>query len=108
MSESVALSVLLAPTGQLSSDGQLRESIEERRDRKGEASPIWYLNPDLVKKFELSDKRLEAVVAKDPEAIIWLKLRFGGTSCIALIDIDQLMEHASDLPPAPKNRDLSL
>jgi hypothetical protein len=35
------LPVLLAPLGQLSGDGQLRELIEERRERHTGTGPVW-------------------------------------------------------------------
>jgi hypothetical protein len=43
-----SLSFLVAPVGQLSGDGQLRELIEERRQRRGAAVELWYLGQDLV------------------------------------------------------------
>jgi len=39
------LHLLIAPIGQLSGDGQLRELIQERRNHRGEAAGIWYLAP---------------------------------------------------------------
>ena len=107
MSEPKALYVLLAPLGQLSGNGQLRETVKERRNRKGDDVPFWYLSPELVRKFDLPGSGLEAVVAEEPTAINWLKLRFGGKSCIAQIDVDQLRQEAFALPPGPIVRDLS-
>ncbi len=107
MSEPKALYVLLAPVGQLTGNGQLRETIQERRNRKGKDVPFWYLSPELVRKLDLAGSELEAVVAEDLSAINWLKLRFGGNSCTAQIDIDQLRKEAIDLPPKPTVRDLS-
>ena len=107
MSEPKALYVLLAPLGQLSGNGQLRETVQERRKRKGDDVPFWYLSPELVRKFDLPGSGLEAVVAEEPTAINWLKLRFGGESCIAQIDVDQLRQEAFALPPGPILRDLS-
>ena len=107
MSEPKALYVLLAPAGQLSGNGQLRETINERRSRKGVDVPFWYLSPELVQKFDLPGEGVEAVVAEEATAINWLKLRFGGNSCTAELDIEQLKECASDLPPGPKIRDIS-
>jgi len=107
MSEPKALYVLLAPLGQLSGNGQLRETVQERRNRKGDDVPFWYLSPELVRKFDLPGSGLEAVVAEEPTAINWLKLRFGGESCTAQIDVDQLREEAFALPPGPIDRDLS-
>ncbi len=107
MSELKALYVLLAPLGQLAGNGQLRETISERRNRKGEDVPFWYLSPELVQRFNLSGEGVEGVVAEEPSAINWLKLRFGGESRTAEFDLDQLREYASDLPPGPKIRDIS-
>ena len=106
MSESKSFYALLAPEGQLSGNGQLRETISERRNRKGEDVPFWYLSPDLVKKFGLPGSG-EAVVAEEVTAINWLKLRFGGESCTAELDLDQLRELATGLPPGPTHRDIS-
>ena len=107
MSEHKALYVLLAPVGQLSGNGQLRETVKERRNRRGSSVPFWYLSPDLVKKFDLSGSGMEAVVAEDLTAINWLKLRFGGESCTVQIDLEELREHATALPPPPTFRDIS-
>ena len=100
--------VLTAPEGHLCGNGQLRETISERRNRKGEDVPFWYLSPELVQKFNLPGTGVEAVVANELTAINWLKMRFGGESCSIQLDVDQLHEHASSLPPAPTNRDLSI
>ena len=107
MAEPQALYVLLAPVGQLTGNGQLRETISERRSRKGQDVAFWYLSPDLVRKFDLPGKGSEAVVAADANAINWLKLRFGGESVIAHLDLDLLREEASNLPPPPIVRDIS-
>ena len=107
MSEPKALYVLLAPLGQLSGNGQLRETVKERRNKKGEDVPFWYLSPELVQKLQLSGYGIEAVVAEELTAINWLKLRFGGESCTAQIDVDQLRQEAFALPPEPIVRDLS-
>ncbi len=106
MSELKNLSVLTAPIGQLSGDGQLRESVSERRGRKGADFPLWYIPPNLISHFGLPGTAIEAVVAEDPSVISWLKLRFGGQSFEISLDIDQLRELASDLPPSPTNRDI--
>ena len=104
MSEQKALYVLLAPDGQLRGNGQLRESIHERRARRGQDYPMWYLSPAMVKKFNLSnDSGIEAVVAEDSSAIAWLKLRFGGERTTASLDPEELWEFASE-PPDPDNR----
>ena len=108
MSEPQALYVLLAPVGQLTGNGQLRETLSERRSRKGADVPFWYLSSELVEKFELAGKGLEAVVAKELTAINWVKLRFGGERITANLDIDELRQYASELPPAPSVRDISV
>ena len=107
MSEPKALYVLLAPVGQLSGNGQLRETVKERRSRNGNDVSFWYLSPSLVEKFDLSQSNLEGVVADQETAINWLKLRFGGVSFQASIDVEQLSEQATDLPPGPSVRDIS-
>ena len=107
MSEPKALYILSAPAGQLSGNGQLRETFRERRRRKGQDVPFWYLSPELVKKFNLPGTDVEAVVALDLTAINWLQLRFGGESFKAQLDIDELREYAADLPPSPTIRDIS-
>ncbi len=107
MQEPKALHVLLAPTGQLSGNGQLRETVRERRNRKGEDVPFWYLSPALVKSFNISDDDVEAVVALELTAINWLKLRFGGKYIKAELDINQLRDQANGLPPGPTERDIS-
>ena len=70
------LHLLIAPFGQLSGDGQLRELIQERRNHLGEAAGIWYLAPQ-----DLSDdphSQLEGVACLEESVVIWLQLRFGG------------------------------
>ncbi len=108
MSEPKALYVLLAPVGQLTGNGQLRETLSERRNRKGEDVPFWYLSSELVEKFALPGKEVEAVVAEDLTAINWLKLRFGGERITFPFDIDQLRQYATELPPPPNFRDISV
>ena len=109
MPEPIALHALVAPVGQLSANGQLRETVKERRKRQGSSAPFWYLSPELVRKFNLpgTEIAMEAVIAEDLTAINWLKLRFGGESCTVQIDIEELREHATDLPPPPIVRDIS-
>ncbi len=108
MSEVRSFHVLLAPLGQLSGNGQLRETVQERRKRKGDNVPFWYLSPELVRKFNLPGSGLEGVVAEEITAINWLKLRFGGESITAELDLEQLREFASGLPPGPVFRDISI
>ncbi len=108
MSETKDLYVLLAPAGQLSGNGQLRETVKEQRNRKGDEVPFWYLSPELVKRFGLPGQDLEAIVAEESSSINWLKLRFGGESCTSQFDIDQLRQEAKGLPPAPRFKDISV
>jgi len=109
MAELEDFHVLLAPAGQLCGNGQLRESIYERRSRRGQDYPMWYLTPELVQKFELhEDPTFEAVVAKESSAIAWLKLRFGGERKTANLDIDKLWEYASAPPDPDSRRDIGL
>ncbi len=107
MAEKEIFNVLVAPVGQLSANGQLRETIQERRNRKGEDVPFWYISPELTNKFNIPGSNVEAVVAQDITAIDWLKLRFGGESSQLSIDSDLLRQYAQDLPPAPFVRDIS-
>jgi len=99
MSQYKYLTVLLAPSAQLSGDGQLRESLYERRDRKGSDYPLWFLPCDLVTKFGLGEPGFEAVVAEDPTVITWLQLRFGGKIISSDLPMDQLSNYANLLPP---------
>ena len=111
MAEPKALHVLLAPFGQLTGNGQLRESINERRERRGNDYPMWYLPPQVVKKLNLSDpdhENYEAVIAEDQSAIDWLKLRFGGESKDASLDTEILWKEAGSLPEADERRDISI
>tara|TARA_Y100001968_G_scaffold264125_1_gene252899 strand:- start:723 stop:1070 length:348 start_codon:yes stop_codon:yes gene_type:complete len=109
MTEIKTLSVLVAPLGQLSGDGQLLESFTERRERKGSDYPMWYLTPELVEKFELpATNGDEAVIAEDASSIAWLNLRFGGKKSTLEIDVDELKQYANNLPPAPERRDIGI
>ncbi|ABX08852.1 Hypothetical protein P9211_09211 [Prochlorococcus marinus str. MIT 9211] len=108
MDEIRDLYALLAPIGQLTGNGQLRETVSERRNRKGEDVAFWYLSPELVKKFKLSESTQEAVIADDPTAIDWVRLRFGGEVKTIKLDINQLRQNAMELPPGPTVRDISV
>ena len=99
--------VLLAPVGQLCGNGQLRETISERRNRKGENVAFWYLSPELVQSLNISDLDVEAVVAKDQTAINWLQLRFGGSLKTMNLNPELLRNKAMDLPPQGTTRDIS-
>ena len=108
MPELPLLRVLIAPSGQLSGDGQLRESISERRDRKGQDYPLWHLPCNLVQSFKLSAEGFEAVVAQDPNVITWLQLRFGGEILTVQLELDELRKQANSLPPAAPLAELGL
>ena len=108
MSQLKQLSVLLAPFGQLSGDGQLRESFNERRDRKGKDFPLWFLTREMVIELDLAGPGYEAVIADDPTVVNWLQLRFGGEILTAELSIDHLNENANDLPPTAPHANLSL
>ncbi|WP_094584035.1 hypothetical protein [Synechococcus sp. BO 8801] len=110
-----SLSFLVAPLGQLSGDGQLRELIEERRQRKGADVELWYLGQDLVEELRLAQAfrhppakdqertrpqgPIEAIVAGDAAVITWLQLRFGGCAGTLALPTGWLQERAAALPP---------
>ncbi len=110
-----SLSFLVAPLGQLSGDGQLRELIEERRQRKGADVELWYLGEDLVEELHLAgafrhtpakdqertrpEGPIEAIVAGDAAVITWLQLRFGGCAGSLALPAGWLQERAGALPP---------
>ena len=108
MSETKTLNVLLAPEGQLQGNGQLRESFHERRSRKGEDYPMWFLNSSLVNKFNIAvEDGYEAVVAEDSTTIAWLKLRFGGERLTKTFEIEELCQYASQPPEPTERRDIA-
>ncbi len=97
------LHVLLAPAGQLSGDGQLRELIAERRDRCGVTGPIWYLAPQQVAALRLApaatrEAPQEAVVTTSASVLTWLQLRFGGHATRAAFAPGWLQAEAQALP----------
>ena len=107
MTNSVPFFAIIAPVGQLTGNGQLRETISERRNRKGNDVPFWYLSEDLVSKFNIPGINVEAVVAEDKTAINWLQLRFGGEILVRKFDKEMLAKEAYDLPPAANTKDIS-
>ena len=108
MTESIDLYALIAPVGQLTGNGQLRETISERRNRKGEDVPFWYISSDLATKLGISDKSsVEAVIADELTAINWLQLRFGGEIKPVNLDVEKLRQYAMELPPIPFIKDIS-
>ncbi len=107
MTENRSFYVLIAPEGQLCGNGQLRETISERRKKSGNEVPFWYLSPALAKTFQITDLNFEAVVAEDKTAINWLQLRFGGEISQIHLNIEKLKKEAMELPPSAKFRDIS-
>jgi hypothetical protein len=94
------LGLLLGPQGQLSGDGQLRELIQEQRERKGAEAAIWYLPPDLVRQLGLGTAEEEAVASADAATLTWLQLRFGGAVRPCNLRPEDLAQQAAALPPA--------
>ena len=94
--------LLLAPLGQLSGDGQLRELIKERRGHGGGDAQLWYLPPFLLVSLGLGSRDQEGIAALEPGVITWLQLRFGGV-VNAAADLDQasLAAKAQTLPSEP-------
>ncbi len=108
MTNSVSLFALVAPVGQLTGNGQLRETISERRNRKGNDIAFWYLPPDLVVKFGIADSSQEVVISDEITAVNWLKLRFGGEVKNINLEIEKLRQFAMELPPKPFIKDISV
>jgi hypothetical protein len=96
-----ALLLLLAPLGQLSGDGQLRELMKERRGHGGGDAELWYLPPFLLVSLGLGRRDQEGLAALDPGVITWLQLRFGGVVKSASIDPASLAAKAQTLPAPP-------
>lgn len=92
--------LLLAPTGQLSGDGQLRELFQERRERQAVENDLWYMSAPVVGEVGQGAAGHEAVVAVDPAVITWLQLRFGGIRRTVVLNTALLVERAGALPPA--------
>ncbi len=107
MNEKTPFYVLIAPVGQLCGNGQLRETITERRNRKGHDEPFWYLSQALATKFKIPGDNIEAVVAEEKTAINWLQLRFGGKISIQEFDREELKKEAYELPPEANTKDIS-
>ncbi len=108
MTDSTALFALVAPKGQLTGNGQLRETISERRNRKGNDVHFWYLSPELVVKFGIGNSSDEAVIAEEITAINWVRLRFGGELKNIKLEINKLRQSAMYLPPKPIVKDISV
>ena len=104
-----SLYALIAPIGQLAGNGQLRESIQERRRACEQEAHFWYLSNELVIQFELAfEEGLEAVVAEELSVVVWQQLRFGGKIIPINLDLKELHEHASQLPLAPLQVKISI
>ena len=58
MAELQSFYVLVAPSGQLSGNGQLRETVSERRKKNGIDVKFWYLSPKLVLDFKISSEHM--------------------------------------------------
>lgn len=122
-STSQRFQLLLAPAGQLSGDGQLRELMLERRSRASHpadgaradaTSSIWFLPPVLLQELKLNNGGggaqgiQEGLITEDPAVHVWLQLRFGGRSAstaelaqlAAKLERSWLAQQASGLPPA--------
>lgn len=128
-SHSPRFQLLLAPAGQLSGDGQLREQILERLNRTScgttPPSAIWFLPHELMQQLEPELKlelgsanqvAQEGLLTEDAAVHVWLQLRFGGGSAspfeIALITPklgrSWLEQQATDLPPTAPQAPLTL
>jgi len=79
----------VAPLGQLSADGQLRELIEERRQRQGADGALWHLGPE---------ERTEAIVAGDAAVITCLQVRFGRCAGTLALELTWLRQRAMGSP----------
>jgi hypothetical protein len=100
--------LLLAPIGQLSGDGQLRELIKERRGHGGGDAQLWYLPPFLLVSLGLGSRDQEGIAALEPGVITWLQLRFGGVvRAAAGLDQASLAAKAQTLPSPPPLADLA-
>jgi len=100
--------LLLAPSRQLSGDGQLRELMQERRRHLGDGSGgLWYLSPQRLIELSHSGLQLgsgdtEALAIREPRVAEWLRLRFGGRLQSISLSSAWLMGEALELPaPAP-------
>jgi len=104
----LAVQLLLAPSRQLSGDGQLRELMQERRRHLGDGSGgLWYLSPERLAEhqhygLQLSADGTEALAIREPHAAQWLQLRFGGQLQPISLSSAWLMGEVLELPaPAP-------
>ena len=104
----LAVQLLLAPSRQLSGDGQLRELMQERRRHLGDDSGgLWYLSPEHLAQLQhcglqLSSDGTEALAIREPHAAEWLQLRFGGHLQPISLSSAWLMGEVLELPaPAP-------
>lgn len=94
------LQLLLAPAGELSGDGQLRELMREQRRHSVDGSGgIWYL-PAHHCRHLLRRQGVEGVVLLERGTAVWLQLRFGGTLQPVHLPAAWLSERALALAPA--------
>ena len=107
-SEGDTLQLLLAPQGQLSDDGQLRELMCERRrhaalcegGEDGEnCGGLWFL-PESLCRQHFGLEGMEGLVARAGSTAIWLQLRFGGQLQTITLSSDWLSARAMALPPS--------
>ena len=81
-------SVLFAPPGCLSGDGQLREVFEERiRGQAPAGRDLWFVSADqfsgqmraaLTQRGHRPIGPLELLISSEPHLLVWLQVRFGG------------------------------
>ncbi len=104
--------LLLAPLGQLSGDGQLRELLQERRRHGGSGGgggQLWYLPPFLLVSLGLGSRDQEGLAALDSGVVSWLQLRFGGViRATSGVDQATLAAKAQALPAPPPLAALAL
>lgn len=105
-----ALLLLLAPSGALSGDGQLRELMLERRAAaiggRGQGD-LWFLPAELCSR-RLGCEGKEGLVLRDRGTALWLQLRFGGELEPLQLSGDGLDQEADALPPAAPEAALGL
>jgi len=97
MDPSSEVSLLLAPAGSMSSDGQLREVFEERRRMAAPDLDLWFLPavPDQ------QGPPQEVVISGSPNLLVWLQVRFGGELRQGVVLPEALRRQLSaQLPPA--------
>ena len=92
------LQVLVAASGRLSGDGQLRELMQERRRHLHSPSGgLWSLSPARMRELG-HPEGLEGLAIEDPKAATWLQLRFGGSLRPMALSAEGLDRLAQALP----------